>query len=222
VRSPGVSQVMERNRWDTAIRCLEIALHPNTSNDEVLAGVNGFRRTAGGTPLSQVCSEFAGGSCDGGDLAEWKGQLDRLNHENLGLRRQLETAETRAETAAHGLHEAERRIDEASQALSTAQRLAAEAEQQLADFRAAYGRILDAVNQENLDLRAALTQTRREAAEPPVPEAASPFRKFLAEARLGAAQAATVAANPPTAPDRAATGQEPLAVPPSGRQPWTA
>jgi hypothetical protein len=73
---------MERNRWDTAIRCLEIALHPNTSDDEVLAGVNGFRRTADGTPLSQVCSEFAGGSCDGGDLAEWKGQLDRLNHEN--------------------------------------------------------------------------------------------------------------------------------------------
>lgn len=213
---------MERNRWDTAIRCLEIALHPNTSDDEVLAGVNGFRRTADGTPLSQVCSEFAGGSCDGSDLAEWKGQLDRLNHENLGLRRQLETAENRAEAAARDLHEAERRIDEASQALSTAQRLAAEAEQQLADFRAAYGRILDAVNQENLDLRAALAQTRHEAAEPPALEAASPFRKFLAEARLGAPPAAPVAANPPTAPDRATTGKGPLATPPSGRQPWTA
>ncbi len=128
MRSPGVSQVMERNRWDTAIRCLEIALHPNTSDDEVLAGVNGFRRTADGTPLRQVCSEFAGGSCDGGDWAEWRGQLDRLNHENLGLQRQLETAENRAEAAARDLHEAERRIDEASQALSTAQRLAAEAD----------------------------------------------------------------------------------------------
>ena len=40
---------MERNRWETALRCLEIAVHPGTSDEEVLAAIRGFRRTAGGT-----------------------------------------------------------------------------------------------------------------------------------------------------------------------------
>ena len=50
---------MERNRWEIAIRCLEIALHPNTSDEEVIAAVNGFRRTAEGTPLRELCRTLA-------------------------------------------------------------------------------------------------------------------------------------------------------------------
>src|ERR1700676_2216332 len=34
-------RTMERNRWETAIRCLEVALLPNPTDDEVIAGVNG-------------------------------------------------------------------------------------------------------------------------------------------------------------------------------------
>ena len=46
---------------------LEIAVHPNTGNDEVVAAVNGFRRTAEATPLSQICREYA---ASGAPLAE--------------------------------------------------------------------------------------------------------------------------------------------------------
>ena len=51
---------MQRNRWETAIRCLEIAVHPNTTDEEIVAAVNGFRRTVESTPLRQLCREFAG------------------------------------------------------------------------------------------------------------------------------------------------------------------
>jgi len=210
---------MERKRWDTAIRCLEIALHPNTTDDEVLAAVNGFRRTAAGAPLSRVCNEFAGGGHDGCDLAEWQ---DRLTRENIELRRQSEAGEARETAAALRLSEAERRIGELGKALAVAEGQAAEADRQLADFRAAYGRILDGVNQENLDLRAALAQTRRDTADRPAPEAAaSPFQRFLAEARQGLGQA------PPADALETLARQAPLdsrapAAPPGSSQPWTA
>jgi len=45
---------MERNRWEGAIRCLELALHPNTADAEVIAGVNGFRCAAAGIPRSST------------------------------------------------------------------------------------------------------------------------------------------------------------------------
>lgn len=210
---------MERKRWDTAIHCLEIALHPNTTDDEVLAAVNGFRRTAAGTPLSRVCSEFAGRGHDGCDLAEWQ---DRLTRENIELRRQSEAGEDRETAAALRLSEAERRIGELGKALATAEGQAAEADRQLADFRAAYGRILDGVNQENLDLRAALAQSRRDTMDRPAPEAAaSPFRRFLAEARQG------LQPPPPAAALEAAVRQAPMdigvpAAPPGLNQPWKA
>lgn len=47
---------MDRNKWDTAIRCLEVALHPHTGDAETIAAVNGFRRTARGMPLSAICA----------------------------------------------------------------------------------------------------------------------------------------------------------------------
>jgi hypothetical protein len=77
---------MERNRWDRAIRCLEIALHPNTEDDEIIAGVNGFRRTADGTPLSEICHEFALGDKDvrgpAGTQVEWKERIHSASLEN--------------------------------------------------------------------------------------------------------------------------------------------
>ena len=67
---------MQRNRWETAIRCLEIAAHPNTNDEEVIAAINGFRRTADGTPLSRLCREFAKTGLDG-EAPEWQDRLDR-------------------------------------------------------------------------------------------------------------------------------------------------
>ena len=84
---------MERNRWETAIRCLEVAVHPGTSDDEAIAAVNGFRRTAEGTPLARICAEFACGGVPLADLSQLKDMLDRLNRENLELRRKLAVEE---------------------------------------------------------------------------------------------------------------------------------
>ena len=83
---------MERNKWEIAIRCLEVALHPNTSDDEVVAAVNGFRRTARGKPLSQICSEFASRDVVGRSALaeEWQEKFDRLSRENLDLRHEVD------------------------------------------------------------------------------------------------------------------------------------
>src|SRR5271170_1012670 len=111
---------MERNNWETAIRCLEIALHPNTSDDEVVAAVNGFRRMAGGKPLSQICSEFAGKSDDrcGPTAEEWREQLDRLSRENFMLRQ-----------------EAEQHVRDENEELAAACRRAGAAERRLAELQ---------------------------------------------------------------------------------------
>jgi len=190
-----------RNKWETATRCLEVALHPNTSDDEVIAAVNGFRRTANGTPLRQVCIELAGGSYDGRGRVEWKEKFDRLNRENLDLR-----------------HDAEKRICELSDELLAAQRRAGAAEQRLADVRST----LDDLNHENLDLRRALEEARRVAAERQAKEATPPFRKFLDAARLRTDQGETVLTHHPTAPHR---GRESIGAPtfsPNRHRPWTA
>jgi hypothetical protein len=122
---------MERNRWEKAISCLEVALHPNTRDDEVIAGVNGFRRTADGTPLRDICAELAGKSGDAAPAAD------------------------PAQTAAlESLREAERRIHELSADIRAA-------EQNFADFRSASAQLLDGLKDENFDLRDALEQARR-------------------------------------------------------------
>jgi hypothetical protein len=81
------------------MRCLEVALHPNTDDGEVLAAVNGFRRTAQGMPLRDLCAEFAVGEREGravsAEAARWRPKLDRLHDENLALRRRLKQAEDR-------------------------------------------------------------------------------------------------------------------------------
>jgi hypothetical protein len=97
-------QPLERNRSDTAIRCLEVALHLNTSDDEVIAGVNGYRRIVAGKPLSEVCLEFAG---SGGAVApspRWGAQIEQLTRENLELRQRLAMTERAAEERLAELH----------------------------------------------------------------------------------------------------------------------
>lgn len=79
---------MERNKSDIAIRCLEIGLHPNTGNDEVIAAVNGFRRTAGGTPLTAICAALAGQHSS----PRWRDRLARLTRINRHLAARLEAA----------------------------------------------------------------------------------------------------------------------------------
>ena len=121
---------MERNRWDTAIRCLEVALHPNTQDGEVIAAVNGFRRAAAGTPLREVCFQLAGAGPPGRSRADapekWKEALDRLNRENLDLRRKLEVEESTQAAARRRLREAEERVRDLHRALDQAKRNLAE------------------------------------------------------------------------------------------------
>jgi hypothetical protein len=178
---------VERNKWETAIRCLEVALHPATGEDEVIAGVNGFRRTAEGRPLSEVCAEFAGGSNAGADE-----KLDSLSRENLDLRGKLARQQARDVAALYRLHAAERLVRDLSQEI--------EAEKQsFADFRAASARIVEGLRDENFDLREALEQARL-TAQQSVKKDASPFRELLSAAlnpeREGDASAPVFAANP--------------------------
>jgi hypothetical protein len=215
---------MERNRWETAIRCLEVALHPNTNDDEVIAAVNAFRRTANGTPLSDVCAEIAGGDDDDRRTAAsprgWRETLDRLSRENLDLRRKLESGETSRIAIVRRLHEAEQNVRDLSEDLASAQRRAGAAEQQLADFRSTCAVTIDGLNRENFDLRAALGRARVSAAQPP---AAPPFSNFLAAARLGTADRAEAIITPrrPTPDSVRENGGLPISGPGAGR-PWTA
>jgi hypothetical protein len=177
---------MERNRWETAIRCLEVAVHPNTRDDEVLAAVNGFRRTVEGTPLSQVCLEFACGGVPLAELAAMKENLERLRRENLDLRRELTVNESAQAETARRLDAAYRRIYELTEQAAAAQRLAEAIEREFADFRAAYARAVDGIMRENVDVRSALGEAERSIAQP-----VRPFSAFLAEARLAADKAAS-------------------------------
>jgi hypothetical protein len=194
---------MERNNGETAIRCLEIALHPNTADDEVVAAVNGFRRMAGGKPLSQICSEFAGkGDNRHSPTAEtWREQLDRLSRENFRLRQQ-----------------AEQRVRDETKELATARRRAGAAEQRLAELQSS----VDDLSDENNDLRRALEQARRIPTASTAPRAASPFRDFLAAAYRGADQPRANEARQavPLSRDREGGGAQIFA--PRSHYPWTA
>jgi hypothetical protein len=193
---------MERNRWETAIRCLEIALHAHTSDDEVIAAVNGFRRTAGGTPLSEVCAAFAGGGDDGraliADLVEWRKALDRLNRENLELRGRLDAEQRSRIDAIRRQRDAEREIRELRAELAAAQRRAGALEREIAEIRTAYVRRMDGASPDGFE-PAARVAAQRETPRPP-----APFQQVLAAA-LGPDRAAAIVA-PPPAMDRARDG----------------
>jgi ABC-type transporter Mla subunit MlaD len=153
---------MERNKWETAIRCLEVALHPNTSDDEVIAGVNGYRRTAGGAPLAEVVDALAG--------REHAATLGREIH---SLRSQVASHEAVEAETLRRLREAEQLIDELCAEIDAEK-------QNFAQFRAASAQVVDGLRDENFDLRGALETTRRSVA-PARP--VSPFQAMLSAVR---------------------------------------
>jgi hypothetical protein len=168
---------MERNRWETAIRCLEVALHPATGDDEVIAGVNGFRRTAAGTPLSEICAELAAGAPD-----------ETAVNQNQALRHRLEQEHAAQLAALARLREAERLVRALSEEIQAEQ-------QNFAAFRAASADIVDALRHENGDLRGALDRASRSMARP-----ASAFRDMLAAALGEGPQPLMATAAPPGHP----------------------
>jgi Tfp pilus assembly protein FimV len=213
---------MERNRWDRAIRCLEIALHPNTEDDEVVAGVNGFRRTADGTPLSEICREFALGDQDNrGSIGsrEWKEKVDALSRENLDLRHRLEIADNDRVAVARQLQETERRVRELDEELQAAQHRVSLAERQVAEFQAARAWTAEEISQENFDLPEELVAGAQSVPEPRVPEPVRPFREFLTAASLRAKHVDTSISDHHTAPDPRSDLTN-VALNP--RRPWTA
>jgi hypothetical protein len=160
---------MDGNRWEPAIRCLEIAVHPATRDDAMVAAVNTFRRAAEGLPLSQICIEFACGGVPLTELARFKDTIERLNRENRELRRKLAVEEVAQSSTARRLDDAHRRIFELTEEAMAAQRLAEVAEQDFEEFRAAYAEALE------------------------IPSSArgrGPFNAFLTEAKLAAGEAA--------------------------------
>jgi hypothetical protein len=169
---------MERNRWTTALRCLEVAVHPNTSDDEVLAAVNGFRRTAGTTPLTEICGGVTQGDTHVTELAEWTKRFVRLSRENLELRRRLDTTRQITET--------ERQLSQANEELAATQRRARLAEQRLDDARDAYAQVTDGLKHEIAGLRAALEQARNAGlAHRNLAEPTPHFSDFLTAAQQG-------------------------------------
>jgi hypothetical protein len=181
---------------------LEVALHPHTNDEEVIAAVNGFRRTADGTPLSRLCREFAGLPAAG--AAETKDGFDRLTQENLELRHKVEAAEASRAAMLRRLQEAERRARDLGEELLAAEHRAGTAEQRLSEFQGAYGRISGGLHSENFDLRRALAEAARTAPAPPRQAAAQPFHNMLSAARQRLEPA------------------QPASPPPGAGRPWTA
>ena len=204
----GFGRAMERNRWETALRCLEIAVHPNTSDEEVIAAVNGFRRTANRTPLAQLYREGAGGETaatrsPATDNEEQKQVLDRLSQENRELQQRLEAIEDSRASILRQLREAEQRAHEIGSELFAAEHRAKAAEQRLAAFETPYGRPSLGLQDENLDMPRALREAHRNLTQP-IHEPVRPFQSVL-NAALGR-------------PDQAPAA----AVAPAARHPWTA
>lgn len=200
---------MERNRWESAIRCLELALHPNTADAEVIAGVNGFRRIAAGTPLDEVCRGYAGTTPDApaptvNPVADPK-TAESLSRENHELRRRLEREQA-------GQFDALRRLQEAEQVIRALSDDFRAEQQSFADFRAASTQIVDRLKDQNFDLHFALEQARLTADPPPPRQSATPFRDMLASALLHDGQPAPAPAQPTASPSF-------MAVP---RHPWVA
>jgi septal ring factor EnvC (AmiA/AmiB activator) len=167
---------MERNRWETAIRCLEIAVHPNTSDEEAIAAIRGFRRTARNLPMSQLCRGLPAGA-----PAHLLDRLDQLNQENRELRRKIAENESKRAELAGRVQKAERRAEEIGRDLLAAEYRADAAEQRLVEFRGAYGRIAGGLHHENLDLRRALDDARHNLAQP-IHEPVAPFKSVLGAA----------------------------------------
>jgi hypothetical protein len=94
------------------------------------------------------------------------------------LQRRIAEAEADRAAALRQLQDAERRSREAGDALLAAEQRADLADRQLAEFRGAYGRISGGLQTENLDLRRALDEARRNLAQP-IHAPTGPFRDAL-------------------------------------------
>ena len=77
-----------------------------------------------------------------GDPVEWKETFDRLNRENLDLRRMLKVEEGRRTSTAHRLQEAERRVRDLSDNYWRHNAEPARSERRLADVRSTYEKTL--------------------------------------------------------------------------------
>lgn len=94
----------ERRNLETAIQCLELAVHPNTGDGEAGGSINAWRRKVNGMPLEEVCrqlfdKQYALGTTLLEYEVEWKEHFEAKQqriHELLGetinLRRELAEA----------------------------------------------------------------------------------------------------------------------------------
>ena len=117
---------MVRNKSETAIRCLEIALHPGTGDEETLAAVKGYRRTAGDVPLSEMLRDFSAPAPAEPERSveaeRWRAKFVKSRRDYMELRRRL-TEERRERVATtHRLSEAESRIRALGEELHSARR----------------------------------------------------------------------------------------------------
>jgi hypothetical protein len=190
--------VMERNRRETALRCLEIAVHPHTKDEEVIAAINGFRRTVAGTPLNRLYQEFAGAG-----PVDAAAELQRLSRENLELRRKIEEAEAGRTAALRRVEAAEQNAREITEELLAAEHRADTAEQQLAEIHSAPNLVSGGWPHDDPEMRRALAEARRNLTQP-IHEPVRPFQNML-NAALGRADQA-----PPALPT------------PASSHPWTA
>jgi hypothetical protein len=174
---------MERNRWETAIHCLEVALHPNTGDDEVIAAIHGFRRIVAGSTLRGICTELAGTLRANAATASTEEM--RLSGEVRELRGRLATAEQRQADALEALAEAQRQLGEAHQETQRTRDEAAAGARLFAEFRAAHAHLAERLTRENADLRRMLDDVRRVAVEPPTPAPRPTFGNELAAALQG-------------------------------------
>ena len=187
---------MQRNRWETAIRCLEIAVHPNTTDEEIVAAVNGFRRTVESTPLRQLCREFAGGSATApraGDT-ERQDDLQSLRRQNLELHRRIAEIENDRAATLQRLRDAEQHFHHIGAELLAAQSRADAAEQRL-DELSTYGDDQNSADHKDFDLQRAMVEARRDMAQP-IHEPVRPFQNLLDAALRRPARAQRAPATP--------------------------
>ena len=167
---------MERKRRETAIRCLEIAVHPNTSDEEAIAAIRGFRRTAGDAALDGLLRGLTGPGAD--NTGHLHARLDQLHQENRWLQLKLAEAKAGRAAALRELAAAQHGAAVLREELAEAEHHARIAERRLAEFQGAYGRISGGLNSENRDLRRALQDARRDLAQP-IHEPIAPFQNVL-------------------------------------------
>jgi hypothetical protein len=165
---------MDKDRSDAALRCLEMALHPNTGDDEAVAGIYAFRRLAAGRSVGDLLRQFARTGRE--DPAR---QINRLAEENRRLRHQLESSESGRSAATRLSAQTLRQLSALREELRQALERAEAAERRECEARAAYSEAIRVLQAELAELRR-IEGTRREPI--PVPTALPQFRALLTAA----------------------------------------